>query len=279
MIKKITAFPPIAKRPKFAFFLQEFLYFGFKQAWACLFGGLMLFGIIATHFFWPADIPLARYDFLFFYAIAIQVVFIAFKLESWEEMRVIFIFHVVGTVMELFKTHVGSWEYPEENLIRIAGVPLFSGFMYSAVGSYIARVWRIFEFKFTDYPSKGATAVLCIFIYVNFFTHHYFYDIRVPLMVITVMLYGRTWIYFQPHETYHKMPLLLGFFLVSFFIWIAENTGTFASAWRYPEQAETWTIVSPHKMGAWFLLMIISFVLVTFIKNRKEDYYKLSSWG
>jgi hypothetical protein len=42
---------------------------------------------------------------------------------------VILIYPVVGTVMELFKTHMCSWTYPEPALIRIAGVPLFSGFM------------------------------------------------------------------------------------------------------------------------------------------------------
>ena len=37
--------------------------------------------------------------------------------------------------MEVFKTEAGSWTYPEDNLLRIGGVPLFSGFMYAAVGS------------------------------------------------------------------------------------------------------------------------------------------------
>ena len=71
---------------------------------------------------------------------------LAFRLETWREARVILIFHVVGTVMELFKTSAGSWVYPEASLLHIGAVPLFSGFMYAAVGSYIARVWRIFDF-------------------------------------------------------------------------------------------------------------------------------------
>jgi uncharacterized membrane protein YoaT (DUF817 family) len=32
--------------------LAEFLIFGFKQGWACLFGGLMLAAIIASKFVW-----------------------------------------------------------------------------------------------------------------------------------------------------------------------------------------------------------------------------------
>jgi uncharacterized membrane protein YoaT (DUF817 family) len=31
-------------------------------------------------------------------------------------------------------------------------VPLFTGFMYAAIGSYIARCWRLFDFRFTRHP-------------------------------------------------------------------------------------------------------------------------------
>lgn len=272
LIDKLTENPTLQACPRFRFALNEFLYFGFKQAWACLFGGLLLAGIIITKFLWPEDFFLARYDFLFLYAIAIQAVFIFFKLETWEEVKVIFIFHLVGTVMEIFKTYAGSWIYPEENLIRIAGVPLFSGFMYSAVGSYIARVWRIFEFRFTRYPRRDLTILLCCLVYINFFLHHYTYDIRWGLFLFTIILYGRTWVHFKPNGTYFKMPLLLGFFLVSFFIWIAENFGTLGTIWRYPTQMEEWHIVPLTKMGSWFLLMIISVVLVTIIhKDKKKE--------
>ncbi|MDZ4111361.1 MAG: DUF817 family protein, partial [Brevundimonas sp.] len=111
----------------------EFLMFGLKQAWACLFGGAMLALLLATHLWWPENAPVARYDFLVIAALAIQAAMLALKLESWEEVRVIFVFHVVGTIMELFKTQAGSWIYPEDSLLRIGMVPLFSGFMYAAV--------------------------------------------------------------------------------------------------------------------------------------------------
>ena len=127
--------------------LYEFLLFGIKQAWACLFGGLMLALLLATHFFYPEDTPVHRYDFLTIAAVAIQGGMLAFRLETWAEAKVILIFHVVGTVMELFKTAAGSWVYPEASTLHIGSVPLFSGFMYAAVGSYIARVWRIFDFR------------------------------------------------------------------------------------------------------------------------------------
>jgi uncharacterized membrane protein YoaT (DUF817 family) len=245
--------------------LFDFFAFGLKQAYA----SLLLIGILASKFLWPENSPLARYDFLFIYALLIQTIFLRLKLETWNEVSVILIFHIVGTIMEIFKTHVGSWVYPEENFIRIEGVPLFSGFMYSAVGSYIARVWRIFDFSFQFYPKKSLTIILAVLIYVNFFTHHYFLDIRLALFAFTAYIFARTRICFTPHKTTYWMPLLLGFFLVSFFIWLAENVGTFGAIWVYPTQQKLWHMVPFEKMGSWFLLMLISFVLVTIIHKDK----------
>ncbi|RAD75332.1 DUF817 domain-containing protein, partial [Burkholderia multivorans] len=62
-----------------------------------------------------------------------------------------------------------------------------------------------------------------------------------------------------------RMPILLAFVLVAFFIWIAENIGTAAGAWLYPSQAGGWELVPVTKLVAWFLLMMISVVLVTFV--------------
>lgn len=172
----------------------EFLLFGFKQGWACLFGGLMLALLLATHLFYPADAPLHRYDALTLAALALQAAMLAFRLESWGEAKVIFAFHGIGTVMELFKTAAGSWIYPEASLLHVGPVPLFSGFMYAAVGSYIARVWRIFRFRFTRYPPVWTTVLLAVAIYVNFFAHHWLPDIRLALFAVAILLFGRTWI-------------------------------------------------------------------------------------
>lgn len=248
----------------------EFLLFGFKQAWACLFGALLLALLIATHLFYPADAALARYDFLVIAAVAIQAALLALRMETWDEAKVIFAFHVVGTVMELFKTAWGSWIYPEPSLLRIGGVPLFSGFMYAAVGSYIARIWRIFDFRFSRYPRRWATALLAAGIYVNFFAHHWLPDMRVPLLAATVLLFARTRVWYRPFRKRRWMPLLVGFLLVASFIWIAENVGTLSRAWIYPDQQDGWTLVSPHKLVAWYLLMIISFVLVSLVHRPLE---------
>ena len=250
--------------------VYEFLLFGFKQAWACLFGALLLFLLLATHFFYPADAPLARYDFLVLAAVAIQAGLLGLRLETWDEAKVIYAFHLVGTVMELFKTAQGSWLYPEPSLLRIGDVPLFSGFMYAAVGSYIARIWRIFDLRFDHYPPIWATAALALAIYVNFFAHHSLPDIRIPLLAATALLFWRSRFWYRPFRKDRWMPVLLGFFLVAAFIWLAENIATFSRAWVYPDQREGWTPVSPHKLVAWYLLMIISVVLVSLIHRPRE---------
>lgn len=264
---KLEAFSPT---PGWRAWLYEFLLFGFKQGWACLFGGLMLGLLMATHLFYPDGVSLLRYDFLTLAAFAIQLAMLGFRLETMNEAKVILAFHVVGTLMELFKTSAGSWAYPEASYLRIGDVPLFSGFMYAAVGSYIARVWRIFDFRYAYYPSPWISYALAIAIYVNFFAHHYFVDIRLGLFVIMAALFLRTRVYFRVWREDRWMPLLLGWFLVAIFIWFAENIATFARAWTYPDQAEVWTMVSFGKLGAWYLLMYISFVLVAAVHRPRN---------
>jgi uncharacterized membrane protein YoaT (DUF817 family) len=243
----------------------EFTIFVFKQGWACLFGALMLAGLLLSGFWWPAGLPVTRYDGLTIYAVLIQVGMLAFRLETLREAAVIFIFHVVGTAMELFKTSTGSWLYPGTSLLHIGAVPLFSGFMYASVGSYIARVWRGFDFRFTGYPPKWTTMVLATGIYINFFADHWIFDFRLVLLAVTALLFWRTSVSFRPLKTDRSMPLLIGFFLVALFIWFAENIGTFAHAWTYPNQLAGWHPVPPAKLGSWYLLMIISFVLVSLV--------------
>jgi uncharacterized membrane protein YoaT (DUF817 family) len=254
----------MARRPATAF-LYEFLRFGIKQAWACLFAGIIVGLLVATHWFWPRDAWLARYDFIFLAALATQVLMLRFGLETWEEAKVILIYHVIGTIMEVFKTDVGSWEYPEHSVFHIAGVPLFSGFMYASIGSYIARCWRLFEFRFLRHPRLPALAVLSAAVYVNFFTHHYLPDARWLLFAAAGVLFWRTRIYYRVWRRYRWMPLLLGLLLVTLFIWFAENIGTLTAVWLYPHQHAAWSLVRAGKFGSWFLLLLISYTLVAFV--------------
>lgn len=248
----------------------EFLRFGVKQAWACLYGGLMLTLLLGTWLLYPRDAALPRYDFLTLAALGLQMALIRLRLETKEEALVILIFHLVGTGMEIFKTAVGSWVYPDESFLRIGGVPLFTGFMYAAVGSYIARVWRLFDFRFSHHPPLWSILLLAACIYANFFLHHYWWDLRWGLFALAALLFGRCWVYFRVWDVDRRMPLLVGFALVALFIWFAENLGTFAGAWIYPSQKQGWTMVSFAKFGSWYLLMLISYALVALIRRPRD---------
>ena len=248
--------------------LIEFLVFGLKQAWACLFGGLMLAMILLTTFWWP-DNGIDRYDVFFVAAVLIQLGMLVFRLETPSEAKVILIFHIVGTGMELFKTAAGSWIYPEDAFFRLGGVPLFSGFMYACVGSYMARILRIFDITFTRYPPVWMTVLLAVAIYVNFFSHHYIFDFRWVLFAVVIILYARSSMHYRVFRFRHRMPMLLAFLLVALFIWIAENIGTWSRAWIYPDQLDGWSLVSWSKLGSWYLLMLISVVLVTLVHPPK----------
>jgi len=248
--------------------LQELWTFGLKQAYASIFGAFLLTVMIVTSYWYPFE-TLHRYDFIFLSAIAFQIFLLVFRLETLRESVVIVAFHLVATLMELFKTSdaIGSWSYPEAYVFGIGNVPLFTGFMYSAVGSYIARIWRIFEFEYSSYPSQKAALLLVALIYANFFTHHYIWDLRWLLLAATVVMFHRTTIYFKVDHTHRRMPILLGWFLVALFIWFAENIATYANVWIYPNQAHRWEMVPLSKLSSWFLLMLLSFVLVSLINS------------
>ncbi|QZY51264.1 DUF817 domain-containing protein [Leucobacter tenebrionis] len=245
--------------------LIECAVFLLKQAWACVFGALLLVAILASRFWYPDDAALARNDALTVVAILIQIGMLVFKLESGRELWVIVLFHITGTAMELFKTDVGSWAYEAEGVLRIGAVPLFSGFMYAAVGSYMVRVYRLHDLRFARYPRVWATTVVAAGIYVNFFSHHFIWDLRWVLLALVVLLWWRTVMYFRVWRATLRVSLLPVFAGVAGFIWIAENIGTWAGAWLYPNQEGGWELVSPQKLIAWFLLMIISVVMVAWV--------------
>lgn len=254
--------------------MKEFLMFGVKQARAAIFAGsffVLLFASNYIHLF-----GLARYDFLFIAAVLIQAVLYLAKLETKDEIKVIFLFHIIGLVLELYKTSpgIGSWSYPEDAFFKIATVPLYSGFMYAAVGSYISQAWRIFRLELKTYDHYVLSAVLGMLIYLNFFTNHYIYDIRYVLIIAVFALFWKTKVYFTVTDRRRWMPLSLAFILIAFFIWIAENISTYLGAWQYPDQIHVWTVVSTQKITSWFLMVIISFILVAYLKHVKRDILK-----
>lgn len=252
--------------------LVELVVFGLKQAWACVFGAVMLVLLVTARVLYPDDAPLARADALVLAAVAVQVAMLALRLESLREMGVIALFHVVGTAMEVFKTAVGSWAYETDGFLRIGEVPLYTGFMYAAVGSYMVRVMRLFNLRFTRYPPLLATAALAAAIYANFFTHHYLPDVRWVLLAATLLLYGRCAMSLRVHRRapWRRIPVIAAFLGVASLLWIAENVGTAAGAWIYPHQRAGRELVPASKFVSWLLLMMVSVVLVTLVHRPRR---------
>lgn len=251
--------------------IHEFLVFGLKQARASVFAGSFFVLLFLSN-----QLPLFgmdRYDFLFIGALVIQAVLYFSRLETKDELKVIFMFHIIGLVLELYKTHpsVGSWSYPEEGFFKVGTVPLYSGFMYAAVGSYISQAWKIMKLKLVNYERYGLSVFLCALIYLNFFTNHFIYDFRLLLIAAVFLLFGRARVYFKVTDRPRWMYLNVSFLLIAFFIWVAENISTYLGAWKYPDQIHEWTVVSFHKITSWFLLVIISFILVAYLKHFKAS--------
>ena len=253
--------------PRIASGICEFLVFGIKQAASCVFAGSFLFLLaVSSH---VSIHGLARYDFLFLSAIAIQIVLIAVRLENWREVAVLSLFHLIGMGLELFKTspNIRSWSYPEPAFFHLRTVPLYSGFMYASVASYIMQSWRLMRLKITEFPSFTLAVGLSAAIYANFFTNHYMVDLRWPLAACVLLLFRRTHVNFIVTRKERRMPLSLSFVLIGFFIWVAENIATYFGAWQYPHQKRQWAIVGPTKISSWMLLVIISFIIVAALKE------------
>ena len=212
-------------------FVLEFLMFGLKEARCCLFAGLFFAAVFLMPRAGLFGIP--RYDALLLFALLVQVWMVSTRIETIAELKAISVFHVVGFALEVFKTSgaIQSWSYPDFAYTKLFGVPLFSGFMYAAVGSYIIQAWRLFDLRIRHHPPHWMSALVALLIYANFFTHHFIGDYRWYLAACALGLYARTSVIFRPLDRDRTMPLLVSFLLIGFFIWLAENISTFFGIW------------------------------------------------
>jgi uncharacterized membrane protein YoaT (DUF817 family) len=247
--------------------MAELLLFGWKELASCVFAGSFLLLLALSRHLTPPW--LYRYDFLFLGALVIQAALIALKLETWREVAVLSAFHALGMGLELFKTAPGvaSWAYPEPALFRIGTVPLYSGFMYAAIASYMMQAWRHLRLRLTGFPPQWVAITLSVLIYVNFFANHFISDLRWPLALGVLVAFRRTHVHFTALKDERRMPLILAFALIGFFIWLAENIGTYFGGWVYPNQLKAWAIVGPSKISSWAMLIIISFIIVAALKR------------
>ncbi len=236
--------------------------FAWHEAASCLFAAgifacLGLSKLVTT--------PLPRYDLMLLCCLLFTAVLWASGMESTREVLIIGTFHLAGLALELYKVRAGSWSYPEPAYTKIAGVPLYGGFMYAAVGSYIVHAWRRFDLRLHGHR-QAPLAVLSIAIYANFYTHHFVPDARWVLAVLVVWVCRRSWVTFRVRDARYRMPLAVSFVLIGFFLWLAENIATYLGAWRYPYQEGGWEPVHVAKLGAWSLLVTLSFSLVAMLR-------------
>ena len=249
------------------YYFKQLIHFGALQALSCIFP-VAIFLTLAIYK--VINIPfLYRYDFILIVCLVVQFLMVYFKLETIDELKVISMFHVIGLGLELFKVHMGSWAYPEYAIAKFGGVPLYSGFMYASVASYICQAWRRFELKFTNWPSNYITYLIAGLIYLNFFSHHFIADLRWIIILSLFVFFWKTYVEFKVNNQFYKMPVILSFLLIGFFIWLAENISTFFGAWKYPNQLKTWQMVHLGKISSWFLLVIISIIIVANLKHFK----------
>lgn len=247
--------------------------FGLTQLLCCVFPLAVFAGLALSALVWDlVEMPVARYDALLVYVLAVQLALVALRVETWRELGVICAFHVVGLALEIFKVHVGSWSYPGDAVLRLGGVPVFSGFMYASVGSYICQAFRRFDLHvggFRWWP----VSLLAVAAYANFFTHHALPDLRWLIALgFVAALWGST-VHFTVGGERYWMPTVQAFVLIGLFLWLAENAATLLGAWSYPDQREGWQMVHIGKFGSWALLITLSFVLVAAVKAGEGTVY------
>lgn len=246
---------------------KQLILFGWEQALSCLFP-VVIFVSLAVTKWMPLPI-LPRYDWLLLICLLMQWWMFRSGLETRDELKVITLFHLIGLALELFKVHMGSWSYPEDGYVKIGGVPLYSGFMYASVASYLCQAWRRLKIELVNWPPFLVVVPLAAAIYLNFFTHHFWIDVRLWLFALVLIVFWKSWVSYEVGGTRYRMPLALSFVLIGFFIWIAENITTFFGAWQYPNQAEAWSLVHLGKVSSWVLLVIVSFLIVATLKRVK----------
>ena len=249
--------------------MRQLLRFAWVEAQCCLFAVLFFLGLALVRL---VPLPIDPADALLLWCLGVTLVLWLVRWETGREVAVIFGFHLVGLALELYKVRQGSWSYPDTGLATIGGVPVYSGFMYAAVGSYVCQAWRRMHLRITGYRTR-ATACVAALIYLNFFTSHVTADVRVPLAVLLLLVTRRTWVHFTVERHRYAMPLALSFVLIGFFLWLAENAATLLRAWQYPSQELVWTLVHAAKLGSWSLLVVVSIVMVAAVKAYEGRLY------
>ncbi|PKM09452.1 MAG: hypothetical protein CVV17_00730, partial [Gammaproteobacteria bacterium HGW-Gammaproteobacteria-7] len=191
-------------------FALEFVWFGIKEARSCLFAGLIFAAILLV----PREGAwlLPRYDALLLIALIIQAWLLRSGLESVDEAKAIGLFHLIGFALEAYKVSpaIGSWSYPDPAWTKVLGVPLFAGFMYAAVGSYIIQAWRLLDVRIRHHPPYWlATLIALLMIFVVMAA--LFESLLFPAAILSGILFsalGVFWLFWLTGTTFSIMAAI-----------------------------------------------------------------------
>lgn len=242
---------------------REFATFLTKQFRATVFAWF-IFAMLAVSYFIPY-IP--RYDFMLLTCLAMQFYMFNSGMESKKEVLIITGFHLVGLILELVKVRHGSWVYPEFAYTKFKGVPLYSGFMYASVASYILQANRIFGLEFKRMPKVYWASIVVALVYLNFFAAKIIGDQRLLISAVLFMLFWPAKVTFKCDQKTFQMPLTISFVLIGCCIYAGENIATFLGAWAYPHQLDGWEFVKPTKLMSWILMTTVGFVMLWALKT------------
>lgn len=162
-------------------YVRQLLYFSYQQALSCIFPVAIFITLALSKII---HIPgLYRYDFILLVCLLIQYAMYKTGMETKDELKVIAVFHLIGLLLEIYKVYFGSWAYPEQAWTKIFGVPLYSGFMYASVASYICQAWRRLHLQMHSWPNAMWTIQKVGFSIEILF---YFIDSLLPAIFISI---------------------------------------------------------------------------------------------
>ena len=250
--------------------MRQLLRFAWIEAQCCLFAVLFYVGLALVRI---VPLPVDPADALLIWCLGVTFVLWLVGWETGREVGVIFGFHLVGLALELFKVRQGSWSYPDTGLASIGGVPALQRLHVRRRRQLRLPGLAPVRPAHHRLPGPRATAAVAVLVYLNFFTSHVIWDLRLPLALALLLATWRTWVHFTVGPRRYAMPLALSFVLIGFFLWVAENAATLGRAWQYPSQESVWTLVHPAKVGSWSLLVVVSIVLVAAVKAYEGRLY------
>lgn len=205
---------------------------------------------------------LQRYDLLLIGCVGVQGFLLILRQETLRDLAATGTFHALGLAFEMYKVTMGAWSYPEPAVAKVLDVPLYSGFLYASVGSFLIHASRRFRADWQRLPRARWTILLAVAVYLSFFLPPAVINLRwVAVGSLTLVLFSsRLWFVNTGRRRWLPLPVLLLF--LGHGLWGAENLATFLGAWLYPTQSGGWRPVELSKVGAWFLLSFVAIVAI-----------------